>query len=279
MATYYGNTTGPSDVYFRTVVIYTQGEFMTSGSYAGKYKVTRRCYVEVTQGLSWVWSSSFKASWTGDKTYSMSGKGIYADVTETIYLTPGASEQFSYYAGYTSNSGTLHRSTATNTFTTSKKTFTITYNSNDGTNTTSSDIATYSESYITKANTFTRVGYTFIGWNEKKDGTGTDWTSYIGKSWTWTYVTDVILYAQWRPNRLTISYNVNSGLIGSDSFLSNSDGVITSSEEPHVIFQEFFYNDTISDGLLTHDYFSLYKNGYKFIGWSLDKNDNLNLFD
>lgn len=60
--------------------------------------------------------------------------------------------------------------------------------------------AVYGKSYKTWSNDnfFVRDGYTFIGWNEKADGSSTaDWTSYINKDWTWTYTSDVTLYAQW----------------------------------------------------------------------------------
>ena len=60
------------------------------------------------------------------------------------------------------------------------------------------DTVTYNSSYTTRGNQFTREGYTFVGWNEKDDGTGVSWTSYIGKPWTWTYTKNVTLYAQWK---------------------------------------------------------------------------------
>ena len=60
---------------------------------------------------------------------------------------------------------------------------------------------------------FTRTGYTFKGWNEKADGTGTDWTNWIGKPWKWTYARNVTLYAQWTRDNYTITYNLNGGAI------------------------------------------------------------------
>ena len=60
------------------------------------------------------------------------------------------------------------------------------------------DTITYGASYTVKANTFTRQGYVFTGWNEKADGSGTSWTSNIGKTITWNYTRNITLYAQWR---------------------------------------------------------------------------------
>ena len=88
-------------------------------------------------------------------------------------------------------------------------TYTVSYNSNGGSGTMTNDTATYNSNFITKKNTFTKTGYTFNGWNEKADGTGTVWeltTSGVyesGKSWKWTYTKNITLYAQWIPNTNT----------------------------------------------------------------------------
>ena len=87
--------------------------------------------------------------------------------------------------------------------------YTVSYNSNGGSGTMTNDTATYNSNFITKKNTFTKTGYTFNGWNEKSDGTGTVWgltTSGVyesGKSWKWTYTKNITLYAQWKANTNT----------------------------------------------------------------------------
>ena len=97
--------------------------------------------------------------------------------------------------------------------------YTVTYNANKGSGSMSPDTVTYNTAYKTKKNTFTRTGYTFTGWNEKADGTGTAWSlSSSGvyeanKTWTWAYTHDITLYAQWKPNNYTynIKYVSSSG--------------------------------------------------------------------
>ena len=90
-------------------------------------------------------------------------------------------------------------------------TYTVTYNANKGSGSMSPDTVTYNTAYKTKKNTFTRTGYTFNGWNEKADGTGTAWTLTssgvyeANKTWTWTYTHDITLYAQWKVNTYTNS--------------------------------------------------------------------------
>ena len=91
--------------------------------------------------------------------------------------------------------------------------YTVTYNANGGTGSMATDTVIFDQNYTTKANAFTKTGYTFKGWNEKADGTGTDWTNWIGKPWKWTYARNVTLYAQWTRDNYTITYNLNGGAI------------------------------------------------------------------
>lgn len=90
--------------------------------------------------------------------------------------------------------------------------YTVTYDANGGTGTMSTDTATYDENYVTKANQFTRTGYEFIGWTTNADGSGSNWTSWIGKPWKWTYTKNITLYAQWKAKTYTITYEPNGGV-------------------------------------------------------------------
>ena len=85
--------------------------------------------------------------------------------------------------------------------------YSVTYNANGGTGTMPTDSILYNTPYTTRENSFTRDGYTFKGWNESPDGTGTDWTNRIGKPWTWTYNKSITLYAQWSTNQSTLTVN------------------------------------------------------------------------
>ena len=99
--------------------------------------------------------------------------------------------------------------------------YTVSYNSNGGSGTMTNDTATYDSNFITKKNTFTKTGYTFNGWNEKADGTGTVWgltTSGVyesGKTWKWTYTKNITLYARWKANTNT-AYKVVHQQMGLD---------------------------------------------------------------
>ena len=82
--------------------------------------------------------------------------------------------------------------------------YTVTYNANGGSGTMPSSTATYNTNFLTRPNTFYRRGYRFLGWNEKANGTGTQWsTTSTGvyennqTAQKWTYTNNITLYAQW----------------------------------------------------------------------------------
>ncbi len=97
------------------------------------------------------------------------------------------------------------------------KSYTISYNSNGGTGTMTSDTVSTGGKATIKSNTFTKTGYKFVGWTTKSDGTddGHGWTGWSG---TWNYDNGqygiandkLVLYARW-DNHYTITYNDNGG--------------------------------------------------------------------
>lgn len=90
-------------------------------------------------------------------------------------------------------------------------TYKIAFKENGGTGSMATMSCTYGKSYTLRANTFKRTGYTFTGWGTKADGTGmynyTDKekvknvSSIAGKT--------MKLYAQWKPKKYTITYQLN----------------------------------------------------------------------
>lgn len=86
-------------------------------------------------------------------------------------------------------------------------TYSVTYYSNGGTGTMSSQTVTYNSSFTPSACSFSRNGYSFASWNENSDGKGIRWDA--GKSYTFTRTEDIYLYAIWKGNQYTVSYNGN----------------------------------------------------------------------
>ena len=105
------------------------------------------------------------------------------------------------------------------------KTYTLTYDANGGTCSTSSKSVTYGSAYGTLA-TPTRTGYDFAGWYTTKTG-GTKVTSSTECDG------DATIYAHWTANTYTVSYNANGGT-GAPSNQEKTYGVALtlSSTEP-----------------------------------------------
>ena len=159
----------------------------------------------IYDGTNWHNVSSNTVSRTG---YTFDGWYDKATGGEKVYNTDGTCISGTYWKNntykYTGNLTVYAHWTA--------KKYTVTYNSNGGSGSMATDTVTYGTAYRTKANQFTKTGYTFVGWNEKANGTGSDWTSWIGKDWTWTYTKNVTLYAQWRVNSYTLNITGDSGV-------------------------------------------------------------------
>ena len=88
----------------------------------------------------------------------------------------------------------------------SKCAYTVTFNSNDGTNATSSQEFTCGETKALTANSFSRTGYTFAGWATSENGS----VAYNDQqlvNLSSTSNDNIPLYAQWTPTQYTITYN------------------------------------------------------------------------
>ena len=153
------------------------------------------------------------------------------------------------------------------------QTFTISYNSNGGSGTMSSQTITYGQSATIKANTFTKTGYTFVGWTTNSDGSTDDKYNWTGFSGTWVYgngqygITNnqLKLYARWRKNKVTIKFSVNGGTLKSGSTFSvDSNGIIKNNGSD--LLMTLSYNDTISNnGLPDYNnpgYVNVVRDGY-----------------
>ena len=108
--------------------------------------------------------------------------------------------------------------------------------------------------YYLKNNFYNRKGYSFVGWNYKKDGTGTDWTKWYYDNfiktglnyWLWdynSYKNDVTLYAIWKLIDYRIRYDANGGE-------GEMEDTIVNYKKDYVLRANTFT-----------------KEGYYFIGW------------
>ena len=90
------------------------------------------------------------------------------------------------------------------------KTYTIMFVTNGGTGSTISQKTSYDLATELTLNTFTRTGYSFYRWNTAADGTGSYYTD--GQTVKNLAVSGTFkLYAQWKPNKYTVTFNANGG--------------------------------------------------------------------
>lgn len=134
---------------------------------------------------------------------------------------------------------------ASGTLSISAKTYTVSYNANNGTGAPVSQTKTGGKDLTLSSTKPTRTGYTFKNWNTKSDGTGTSYSS----GGTYKTNASATLYAQWTANTYQVTYNANNGS-GAPSAQTKTYGVSLklSSTKPTRSGYNFVAWNTKSDG-------------------------------
>ncbi len=127
----------------------------------------------------------------------------------------------------------------------------VEYYPNGGTGFVATDLVTHGKETTIKENEFIKIGYEYIGWNTKEDGTGTEYEPGTKISPT----TDISLYAQWKKIGNIITFNP-----------SGAQGVM----ENYAIK----YNE---EGILPTNKYVI--PGYTFQGWSTTENGEVDYKD
>ena len=125
-----------------------------------------------------------------------------------------------------------------------KVTYTVAYNMNGGSGSIANQTKTYGQDLILSSTKPTRTGYDFLGWNTNKDAT----TAQYQPNDKYTTNSSVTLYAVWKSNTYTISYNMNGG---------------SGSINPQIVV--YGQSVTISGVIPT-------RAGYQFLGWNTSAN-------
>ena len=160
----------------------------------------------------------------------------------------------------------------------------INYNANGGSGTMESDNAEFGTNVTIKNNGFTRDGYTFVGWTTKSNGAddGYGWTGWSG---TWNYVdgqygiaeNKLELYAMWKRNAYTISYNPGYTDLNTcyNMCKSERDQVSCADKCDETIDTKDagkMDSDTVSKGSsVTIKNNAFVRNGYTFAGWTTNR--------
>lgn len=119
------------------------------------------------------------------------------------------------------------------------------YDANGGEGNMDDLIVNYDETAMLSTNAFTRMGYTYIGWNTKPDGTGIFYENGADVfNWSEKDGETIVLYAQWDAHNYTVLYVPNGG---------NGD----MNNQPFVYGEE----QRLYANLFT-------RNGYTFSGWN-----------
>lgn len=167
---------------------------------------------------------------TGLKLKSVSGATLGSDGVYTLTLT-SAGASVNFYTEYMQ--------------------YTVSYDANGGSGTMQPSTATYSQSFITRPNAFTKVGYAFDGWSLQADSKVGNWgltdsgVYESGIPWSsFSYTGDFTLYAMWKVATYKVSYNANGG-----------------SGAPDTQIKEYGETINLSNGIPTRD-------GYNFSGWT-----------
>ena len=243
---------------------YTFTGWNTKADGSGKaYANKATSNIRSTAGTTTLYAQWKKATYT--ITYNLnSGKNstsnpaTYTVTTATITLADPTRTGYTF-GGWYSDSGFKTKVTTIKKGSTGNKTFyakwtankyTIAFNANGGTGTAPKSISTaYGKTVTLTANPFKKTGYTFTGWNTKKDGSGTAYANKAPvKNLTSKSEATVTLYAQWKINIATIKYNGNGSTSGS------------------MKDQKLTYNKSAA---ITSNAFK--KTGYTFTGWNTKK--------
>ncbi len=265
---------GSSDINDGILNIYGRARvFLRNDAYRDPVTTTSHSHRLSDSGFNGSSYCGIPVSWQGSfgaflRPYSLSyslngGSGILPSGTEqhintTIPVSGGNGLSKAYYVftGWNTRAdggGKAYAANSTYTFTASATlyaqwapyTYSVVYESNDGSGTMDTSYHAYGLSQALNANTFKRTGFTFAGWArdaggavELQDGqTVLNLTSVKGGT--------VTLYAKWAVNTYTVAYDKNS----------NADGATASSAHTYSI-----------DKALTKNGFT--RTGFNFLGWA-----------
>lgn len=88
-----------------------------------------------------------------------------------------------------------------------KTSYTVSYNANNGSGAPASQTKWYGESLTLSSTVPTRTGYTFLGWSTSSTAT----TATYSAGGSYTNNAGAALYAVWKANTYTVTYNANGG--------------------------------------------------------------------
>ena len=225
------NASGAKYTYITDETVTLQAPTRSGYTFTGwTYDGQETPVLEVTIPVGSIGHKTFTANWTAN-TYTVSfdangGTGVGSSSTVTYgseYNLPTPTKTGYTFAGWYIGQNRI-ASTGTWSFTSNydlvaawtPNTYTITFDANGGTVSSSSMSATYNAAYTLP--TPTRSGYTFAGWYNNNTNV---------TNGTWTYTSNITLTARWTANRYTITLNANGGTVSSSTVSVTYDQAFT----------------------------------------------------
>ena len=204
----------------------------TFTGWTGSNGTTTQTSVSIPSGS--IGNKSYTANWTVNSyTATFNGNGGSAGTSITkpygsqLGTLPTSSRTgYTFKGWFTAASGGT-QITATTTMPASNvtyyaqwtaNTYTVNYNANGGTGTTASSSHTYGTAKALTTNGFSKTGHTFLGWSTSPSATTATYTN--GQSVTNLTATSggtVTLYAVWKVNSYTLTFNPNGGTVSETS--------------------------------------------------------------
>ena len=227
-------------------------------------------------------TATIKANEFTKKGYTFAGWTTKSDGTDDGYNWTGWSGTWNYVDGQYGIANKTLKLYARWT----PKSYTISYNSNGGTGTMTSDTVSTGGKATIKSNTFVKTGYKFVGWTTKSDGTDDGYGWNPGWSGTWNYDNGqygiandkLVLYARW-DNHFTVTYNDNGGSGCSSSSKTvtygSTYGNLCTPTRSGYIFAGW-YSSNYANAPWTY-YYDKYKNNSTVA--SIGRNDKVGLYN
>ena len=227
-------------------------------------------------------TATIKANEFTKKGYTFAGWTTKSDGTDDGYNWTGWSGTWNYVDGQYGIANKTLKLYARWT----PKSYTISYNSNGGTGTMTSDTVSTGGKATIKSNTFAKTGYKFVGWTTKSDGTDDGYGWNPGWSGTWNYDNGqygiandkLVLYARW-DNHFTVTYNDNGGSGCSSSSKTvtygSTYGNLCTPTRSGYIFAGW-YSSNYANAPWTY-YYDKYKNNSTVA--SIGRNDKVGLYN
>ena len=221
MAESWGNQVWVNSNYFQTVIRVDQGTVENTRVYFSAYGLvyTRYRYNVYANGSVWDNDGGSK-SYNGRLQQNAGVTTTFASYGKWITRTKSA-RTITFSASYTVTGGYGNGTSSASTTVTvpALPSYAVSYNANGGTGAPGQQTKWYNEALTLSSTKPTRTGYTFQGWATSSGGSvayaaGASYTSNAG----------VTLYAVWKANTWTVTYNANGGT-GAPSSQTKTYGV------------------------------------------------------